>query len=584
MIKAFDRLLTDDDRLPFGELAVLEEMVTRPQLESLLVRQADRRRIDRNVKIGTLLVREGYLSKRQGKRILKIQKDAGPLEGYQLLEHLGSGGMGSVFRTLQESTGRELAVKILPPRATHDSRYRTRFLREAKLLKELEHPNLVKCFAQGESNDHLFYAMEFVPGKTGRALLKERGALPEETIRSYLHQTLLAMEHYWDARIVHRDIKPENIMFTPEGQVKLTDLGLSRQLDDGVHITRVGKTLGTPLYISPELAQGSQDIDITSDLYSLGASYYHMACGVPPFLAQSQAELLKMHVEDQPVAPRIKNPMLSEGMQTILLVLLEKRRENRFQTPREVLDALERLEAGEAPIRARPRRNTPPNAHSTLNFSSAPRRRQGRSGSGRSSGFSSSATRTGWTPPRRASLSSQLGPLVAVLGFAALFSVGVILGSNSPSTATAGQQAHAAVASGSKTGVLSPQAFDALVQSDPNAAALAAMAYGHAHSNDPVEWCRRLEEAAGHLPPGHERERVEETLAMARRDLDAAAVTAFEDLREELIELVEAGRFHDATAKLRAFPEASLSTPSLREGYEELKRELEAEANCHRPQ
>jgi serine/threonine protein kinase len=579
VIKAFDRLLTDDDRLPFGELAVLEEMVTRPQLEALLVRQADRRRIDRNVKIGTLLVREGYLSKRQGKRILKIQKDSGPIEGYQLLEHLGSGGMGSVFRALQESTDRELAVKILPPRATHDSRYRTRFLREAKLLKELDHPNLVKCFAQGESNDHLFYAMEFVPGKTGRALLKERGALPEETIRSYLRQTLLAMEHYWDSRIVHRDIKPENIMFTPEGQVKLTDLGLSRQLDDGVHITRVGKTLGTPLYISPELAQGSQDIDITSDLYSLGASYYHMACGVPPFLAQSQAELLKMHVEDRPVLPRIKNPMLSGGMELILLCLLEKRRENRFQSPREVLDALDRLEAGELPIRSRPRRSTPPNAHSTLNFSSAPRRRQGRSGSGRTSGFSSSATRAGWTPPRRSSLKGQFAPLLAVFGFGALFSLGVILGSNTPATATAGQPAHAAVASGSRVGVLSAQAFDALAASDPSAAALAAVAYGRAHSDDLSEWCRRLEEAAGHLPPGHERDRVEETLAMARRDVDAAGVVAFENLREDLIELVEAGRLDDATAKLREFPRACLSTPALREGYEELERELMAEAD-----
>ncbi|MBL4850264.1 MAG: serine/threonine protein kinase, partial [Planctomycetes bacterium] len=347
-----------DERLPFGELAVLEEMLTRDQLNALLYQQADRRETEhKNVRIGTLLVREGYLTRKQAKRILKIQGQDGPIEGFQLQGHLGSGGMGSVFSAIELETGRELALKILPPRATRDVRYRTRFLREATLLQKLDHKHLVRSSSHGESNGHLYFAMELVDGPTGRGLIKRDGAMREPDLLRLTRQLLNAMQHYWSELIVHRDIKPENILFTKDEQTALlADLGLSRQLDDDVHITTVGKTLGTPLYISPEMARGRQDIDIRADLYSLGATLYHFGTGVTPFVGASQADLLRQHVEDPPLRPRLKNPRLSKGMEAILLKLLEKDPRDRFAGPSDALSALDRLEAGQDPVPERKRR------------------------------------------------------------------------------------------------------------------------------------------------------------------------------------------------------------------------------------
>jgi serine/threonine-protein kinase len=549
-----DELETVDERLPFGELAVLEEMVTRDQLSALLARQLDQ---SKYLKIGTLLVREGYLSKRQGKRILKIQKQHGPIEGYQLLEHLGSGGMGSVFRATQEETGRELAVKILPPRATRDSRYRTRFLREATLLQQLNHPNLVRCFAQGESNDHLYYAMQLVPGQTGRAMLKTHGFIHEEDLRSFLRQMLLAMEHYWERRIVHRDIKPENIMFTPDGQVKLTDLGLSRQLDDGVHITRVGKTLGTPLYISPELAQGRSDIDIRSDLYSLGATFFHMATGIPPFYANSQAELLKMHVEDPAPRPRDKNPDLSEGMEQVILCLLEKDEEDRFDDPTKALEALDRLERGEAPVPRRRRRLS-----STGQTAAVPGRRASRLGS--------SSARTGWQPKAPPRSGPELTPLFVILGFAALFAVGVLLGSNGGPDAAA----QAPVVVGAKAP--NDADFRALLGKDPAAAARSALVQPPSDLGRRIE---RLELAAKALGPSSpQSEELLTQLATLRPQLEQAATAALEELRTSLIDLVDEGRFGDARRRMIEFPAAYQQVPGVREAYEELGQGLELAA------
>ncbi|MBX3471657.1 MAG: serine/threonine protein kinase, partial [Planctomycetes bacterium] len=346
--------------LPFGELALLKELVTREQLESVLRSQGHKRGRDEPApKIGTLLVREGILSKAEAKELLRLQRDKGPIPGYDLIEHLGSGGMGCVFRALEEATGREVAVKILPPRATQNSRFRARFLREAQVTQNLEHAHLVRSFAQGECEDHLWFAMELVPGLTLRERIKRFGAAPEPEVRATMRQLLSALAHYWAQRIVHRDIKPENIIVTPDGVAKLTDLGLCRQLDDDAHLTRVGKTLGTPLYISPELARGRSDIDIRSDLYSLAATIYHLACGVPPFEAAAQADLLRAHVEQTPPAPRQKNPRLSEGLEALLLNLLEKQPGDRLATPEAVLEALDRLDQGKAPHLPQPARKTP---------------------------------------------------------------------------------------------------------------------------------------------------------------------------------------------------------------------------------
>jgi eukaryotic-like serine/threonine-protein kinase len=582
-----------EERLPFGELAVLEEMLTREQLNALLFQQADRRENEqKNVRIGTLLVREGYLTRKQAKRILKIQSQDGPIEGFQLIQHLGSGGMGSVFRALELETEQEVALKILPPRATRDVRYRTRFLREANLLQQLDHENLVRCSSHGESNGHLYFAMQVVEGPTGRALIKRDGAMREDALIRLMRQLLSAMTHYWSELIVHRDIKPENILFSEDEETALlADLGLSRQLDDDVHITTVGKTLGTPLYISPEMARGRQDIDIRADLYSLGATLYHFGTGVAPFAGASQAELLKQHVEDPPLRPRLKNPRLSKGMEAILLKLLEKDPRDRFAGPSDALAALDRLEAGEDPVPERKRRTWSGGERAIR--SSGERRgervrkgsRQGGSRLG-SSGtktpgtkahngnrIGSSATRTGRDGRDVRDGSLRWTPVAALGAFLFLFSCGVLLGSR-------GNPADAAPADTTMAGATASDegAFLDQVVADPEAAAVSALAYCRAHPASHEEHVRRLQLVARVLPEDSPQTRaVRLRLVQARELLQEQAEKAFENLRNRLIALVETKRFAEGQALLDAFPSA-YRKGEVGANFSELQRDFESAA------
>lgn len=549
--------------LPFGELALLKELVTREQLESALRAQGNRReREDRAPKIATILVREGIISKAEAKEILRLQREKGPITGYELLEHLGTGGMGCVFRARETATGREVAIKILPPRATQNSRFRARFLREAQVTQTLEHENLVRSFAQGECRDHLWFAMELVPGMTLRERIKRFGAAPEREVRDVMRQLVGGMAHYWAQRIVHRDIKPENIMVTPDGVAKLADLGLCRQLDDDTHLTRVGKTLGTPLYISPELARGRSDIDIRSDLYSLGATIYHLACGVPPFEGTSQADLLRAHVEQSPPAPRLKNPRLSEGIEALLLNLLSKDPDDRLPTPEAVLEALERLEQGKPVLPGQGRRTPRPNTVAAVPASA---RRRGSTSAIRSvslQGSGSSATNPRAVVRPRRGLAS---PTLAVFGFLGLFAVGVLLG------------AHVRPASGATAAaaVDPEQAFMELAERAPIEAAAEANRYVLTHPDDIAGQVIRLAAVLDRLPKDAPvREEVARHLRRARERLEEQALEALEVLRASLIELVDAGRWSEARARLATFPPVYRMTAAW-EGYEELRRELE---------
>jgi serine/threonine protein kinase len=549
--------------LHFGELALLKELVTREQLESILRTQVDQRDRDERVpKIGTLLVREGIISKAEAKEILRLQRDKGPIAGYELLEHLGTGGMGCVFRAREVATDKEVALKILPPRATQNSRYRARFLREAQVTQKLAHPNLVRSFDQGECEDHLWFAMEFVPGMTLRERIKRFGAAGESEVRATLRQLLLAMGHYWGERIVHRDIKPENIIVTPEFVAKLTDLGLCRQLDDDAHLTRVGKTLGTPLYISPELAKGRSDIDIRSDLYSLAATVYHLACGVPPFEAASQADLLRAHVEQQPPLLRAKNPRLSEGLEQLLMCLLEKNADDRLATPEAVLEALERLEQGKPPLPAdRDRARKTPRPGSTSAVTAPAPRRRGSTSAVRSVPTSTSA-RPSWRPKRGFG-----SPLAALLAFASLFATGVIVG------------AHVRPAAGAPVVVIVPpggdEAFYDLAARAPVEAAAEVERWVRAHPDDVPGQVQRLAAVFDRLPEDTPlRDRVEADLRRSRERLDEQAFEALELLRASLIELVDARRFDDARARLATYPPVYRMTAAW-DAYEELRREVE---------
>ncbi|MCA8948884.1 MAG: serine/threonine protein kinase, partial [Planctomycetes bacterium] len=268
---------------------------------------------------------------------------AQPFQDYEILDRVGAGAMGTVFKARHKKLGRIVALKVLKPSLARDSRYVDRLRREARIVASLNHPHIVTGYDLGEEGGYHFFVMEFVEGKSLRALLAEWGMFAEEYVLEVAIQIAQALDYAYQNKVIHRDIKPGNVLIDERGKVKLTDMGLAKGPTD-LTLTRDGATVGTPQYISPEQARNPQDVDVRSDLYSLGATLYHMATGVPPFTGDTMADLLTKVLHDPPMPPNEVNPALGEGFSLVIRKLLAKDLRVRYQTPRELLDDLERLE------------------------------------------------------------------------------------------------------------------------------------------------------------------------------------------------------------------------------------------------
>jgi tRNA A-37 threonylcarbamoyl transferase component Bud32 len=268
---------------------------------------------------------------------------AQPFADYEILDRVGAGAMGTVFKARHKRLNRIVALKVLKPSLARDARYVDRLKREARIVASLNHPNIVTGFDLGEEGGYHYFVMEFVEGKSLRAMLTEWGMFAEEYVRRVARAVAQALDHAYQRGVIHRDIKPGNILIDEAGHVKLTDMGLAKGPTD-LTITRDGATVGTPQYISPEQARNPHDVDVRTDLYSLGATLYHMATGVPPFRGDTMAELITNVLHELPVSPKAINSALSDGMSLVIRKLLAKDLTVRYQTPRDLLDDLDRLD------------------------------------------------------------------------------------------------------------------------------------------------------------------------------------------------------------------------------------------------
>jgi len=287
-----------------------------------------------------LAVEKGYLTAAQARNLVEMQKRfaaEGVIAGYKLVEKIGSGSMGTVYKAKQVSLDRMVAIKILSPHLARKPEYVERFLREARVVARLNHPNVISGIDAGEAEGFRYFVMEYASGHTIQKLLDRGGAMDESRVLRIALQIARALDHAHQAGLVHRDVKPENILVTGEGVAKLCDLGLAMDRPEA------GKPLGTPNYISPEQAMGVDDVDIRSDLYSFGATLYHMLSGRPPFEGTGRVVMTK-HVAEEPPALREIESDVSEAMVEIVRKLMRKERGQRFQTPRELIEALEDLE------------------------------------------------------------------------------------------------------------------------------------------------------------------------------------------------------------------------------------------------
>jgi hypothetical protein len=267
---------------------------------------------------------------------------------YDVVSHVATGGVCAVYKAIDTELGREVALKVLPPSVAENADALERFRREARHAARLRHENIVTLYDFGEWSGAYFLAMEFVAGIDLLTYITDEGPLEPNEALAILMQAARALDHLHKFGLVHRDIKPGNFLLAkrPDGwQVKLTDLGLARlRSDEEYRITRAGFTVGTLDYMSPEQARDSGSVDIRSDIYSLGCSWYHMLAGRTPFGEGSLGERLLRHFEMAPPDIRQFNPKVSPATVAVLSRMLAKKPTERYQTPALLMADLERLE------------------------------------------------------------------------------------------------------------------------------------------------------------------------------------------------------------------------------------------------
>ncbi|MBN1943643.1 MAG: serine/threonine protein kinase [Phycisphaerae bacterium] len=273
---------------------------------------------------------------RMGEIIAKRQ-----IPGFQILERLGAGGMAVVFKARQLSLNRVVAIKVLPRRLSNDAEYVERFYAEGRAAAKLNHPNIVQAIDVSEYAGYHYFVMEYVEGRTVHDELEKGKVYFENEALNIILQIGGALEHAHAQGLIHRDVKPKNIMITPDGTAKLMDMGLARLADDARAIqTEAGKLYGTPYYISPEQILGRTNIDSRCDIYSLGATLYHMVAGRVPFEGRDAKEIMIKHVKQKLISPDRYNMDLSFGLVKVILKMMAKRRRHRYATTAEMMDDL----------------------------------------------------------------------------------------------------------------------------------------------------------------------------------------------------------------------------------------------------
>lgn len=266
---------------------------------------------------------------------------------FLILQELGRGGMGIVFRAHQISLDRPAAVKILADSYAQNADFISGFIKEARAAAQLNHPHIVQAFAVGDEDGVYFFAMEFVDGQTMKHVLKEHGILDTNFALSVIQQIAEALDYAWrEARLVHRDIKPDNIMLMSNGRAKLADLGLAKNADEASEVT--DEVIGTPQYISPEQLTGAP-VDNRSDIYSLGATFYHFVTGRFPFEADSAIEIAKKHLTDELIPPHLICSSVPENVSLVIWKMMAKNVLDRYQTAGELIEDLLIVRRGKIP-------------------------------------------------------------------------------------------------------------------------------------------------------------------------------------------------------------------------------------------
>ncbi|MBM4033399.1 MAG: serine/threonine protein kinase [Planctomycetes bacterium] len=259
---------------------------------------------------------------------------------YELQDVIGRGSMGVVYRARHLATDAVFAVKILPQDLARKASSLERFARESRGASAINHPNVIRVIEVGHDKGHHFIAMEYVQGESLSALLRRERVLRPDLLMGVLRQTASALAAAHDLDIIHRDVKPSNILLMPNGMVKVADFGLAKRTGVDVSVTATGRVIGTPEYVSPEVAMG-EEADALSDIYSLGVTFYHLATGRCPFDAPTLAQVLMKQLEHEPPSLDLVAPHLPPVLRAAVHRMMAKNPRARFRSVRELLDFLD---------------------------------------------------------------------------------------------------------------------------------------------------------------------------------------------------------------------------------------------------
>lgn len=407
--------MSEEKEKQFGTLALENGYITASQLAQILQEQNNLKQKGVKILVGQLLIKHGYINHVQFMEILKLQqrhivtcpacatkhelfekvegkaircrncgkliplppglKESTRTEGavkaladygiavdepgrkefdhYQLIKKIGQGGMGVVFLARDKTSNRTVALKILRQFDTSAEQLGRRFIREAEILKSVDHPNIIKVLDIGEFNNINYYAMAYINGISLDQVLSEKRFTMNECV-VVLEKIARAIDHAHQSGFIHRDIKPSNIMIDTKGNPYLMDFGLARNIDSDTKLTKFGTIVGTPFYMSPEQVRGEQEeTDERSDVYSLGVILYEILAGVVPFTGKAEMEVYEKILNENPPTIRNEDGSANPNLEAVALKALEKEKEHRYQTAAEFAHDLRLYLAGK-PVSAHP--------------------------------------------------------------------------------------------------------------------------------------------------------------------------------------------------------------------------------------
>jgi len=351
---AAERSKTSDEKV--AEALLKHSVLTEKTLKNIRHKQKEAALQGHKISLAQLAIKEGLISKEKLKNIFNKNQPTIPKElgGFKIIKKIGEGGMGTVYQANQLSMNRDVALKLLSRKQSANKKFIQHFYREARAAARMSHSNIVTAINVGEDKGIHYFAMELVDGISLRELMKIKGVLPEDYCLHIAKQVTLGLEHATKHNIVHRDIKPDNILLATQNSVndgtfgsiddvvKIADMGIARMEDEKLSADD-NKPMGTPHYISPEQAKGKGEIDFRADIYSLGATLYHMSTGHTPFTGENALKVVLAHINEPLKSPREHLSSMTTGFSKLIVKMMKKNPNERYNSHQEIIKAIEKL-------------------------------------------------------------------------------------------------------------------------------------------------------------------------------------------------------------------------------------------------